>query len=106
LNKKLLLILMAFCVLAIAATGASATTFRTEKFALQGNGSFMASPPLFAGDIIFGTLFPGTFWLKFDDAGWPADDPGTPENEAQFCPDDAVRRDQMAVFLSRAFGLL
>jgi hypothetical protein len=39
-------------------------------------------------------------------AGCVADDPGTPENEAQFCPDDAVRRDQMAVFLSRAFGLL
>ncbi|OGP77299.1 MAG: hypothetical protein A2V86_00180 [Deltaproteobacteria bacterium RBG_16_49_23] len=35
--------------------------------------------------------------------GCLGDDPGTPGNEAQFCPADLVTRDQMAVFLGRAF---
>jgi hypothetical protein len=38
-------------------------------------------------------------------AGCVADDPATPQNEAQFCPNDPVHRDQMAVFLTRAFHL-
>jgi hypothetical protein len=81
LNKKLLFCLIAFCILTLAVTSASATTFTTEKFALQGTGSWMASPPIFYGDIIGGTLYPGTFLFAFDDTGWPTDNPGTPENE-------------------------
>lgn len=60
---------------------AQSVTFRTETFALLGSGSFMQSPPVFYGTIINGTLSPGTFWFKFDDTGWPMDDPGTPQNE-------------------------
>jgi hypothetical protein len=43
----------------------------------------MAHPPVFAGQIIGGNakLYPGTFYFAFDDTGWPADDPGTPQNE-------------------------
>jgi hypothetical protein len=41
----------------------------------------MESPAYFIGDILSGTLFPGTFWILFDDSSWPTDDPGTPENE-------------------------
>jgi len=80
LNKKLLLTVTVLCILAIAATTACAA-FRTEKFALRAYSSFMSHPPIFAGDIIGGTLYPGTFWIAFDDTGWPADDPGTPQNE-------------------------
>ena len=54
---------------------------RIETFALDGTGSFMASPPVFSGNIILGTLAPGTFWFRLDDTSWPTDDPGTPENE-------------------------
>jgi hypothetical protein len=69
------------CIVLFAALSAGATTFRTEGFALSGTGSFMASPPIFSGQIIGGTLFPGTFWIKFDDTGWPIDNPSTPQNE-------------------------
>jgi hypothetical protein len=31
------------------------------------------------------------------------DNPGTLENEARFCPGNLVTRDQMAIFLGRAF---
>ncbi|WP_456375440.1 hypothetical protein [Thiolapillus sp.] len=34
--------------------------------------------------------------------GCVADDPGTPQNEAQYCPGSNVTRDQMAVFFVRA----
>lgn len=50
-------------------------------FSLQGNGSFMDSPPRWSGDIIGGELSGGTFWMEFDDSNWPEDDPGTTENE-------------------------
>ena len=80
MNSKLLLVLMMVCILVFAATRVSAT-FRTERFALRGNGSFIAHPPIFAGNIIYGTLYPGTFWVAFDDTGWPVDDLGTPQNE-------------------------
>jgi hypothetical protein len=81
LNRHLRLSLLVFAIAILAASMAGATTFRTERFALSGTGSFMASPPIFAGQIIGGTLFPGTFWVKFDDSGWPTDNPGTPDNE-------------------------
>lgn len=38
-------------------------------------------------------------------SGCAADDPGTPENEAQYCPDQNINRAQMAVFIVRAFCL-
>ena len=69
------------CIVVFAAVSAGATTFRTERFALDGTGSFMASPPIWSGQIVGGTLSPGTFWIKFDDAGWPADNPSTQQNE-------------------------
>ncbi len=68
-------------MLLMALTSGYGTEFRTETFALDGNGSFMDYSPTFSGDIIGGTLSPGTFWIEFDDTGWPQDDPGTPENE-------------------------
>jgi hypothetical protein len=80
LSKKLLVCICALCLIAFAATSASAT-IRIEKFALLGNGGFMDSPPCFGGDIIGGTLSPGTFWLCFNDTGWPVDNPATPQNE-------------------------
>jgi hypothetical protein len=66
-------------MLLLVLTGGNATQFQYEYFALEGYGSFMDEPPIFSGDIIGGTLSPGTFWVKFDDTGWPQDDPGTPE---------------------------
>ncbi len=35
-------------------------------------------------------------------AGCQADDPGTPQNEAKYCPDDEITRAQMAVFITKA----
>lgn len=81
MNRKLLLTFGLLCFLAFAAAPAGAITYRTERFALLGDGSFMASPPVFSGNIIGGTVAPGTFWFKFNDTGWPSDDPGTPANE-------------------------
>jgi len=37
--------------------------------------------------------------------GYTQDDPGTPENEATYAPDLDVTRDQMAVYVARAFEL-
>ena len=81
MNRTLTVCVLILCILIFAALGAGATTWRYERFALSGTGSFMASPPIFSGQIICGTLFPGTFWIKFDDAGWPMDNPSTPQNE-------------------------
>jgi hypothetical protein len=36
--------------------------------------------------------------------GCSQDNPGIPENEAGYCPDDFVTREQMAVFITRAMG--
>jgi hypothetical protein len=69
------------CLLVIGATAASDAAWTTYKFALSGTGSFMNSPPTFSGDIVGGTLSPGTFWIQFDDTGWPVDNPATTENE-------------------------
>ncbi|HUV35621.1 MAG TPA: hypothetical protein VMX58_01635, partial [Patescibacteria group bacterium] len=56
--------------------------FQMETFALLGNGSFMDATPIFSGNIIQGTLATGTFWMRLNmAAGWPADNPGTPNNE-------------------------
>jgi hypothetical protein len=81
LNRKLTLCILVLCILFLAATSVWSTTFTTERFALTGSGSFMATSPVFSGQIIAGTLSPGTFWIKFDATGWPADNPSTPENE-------------------------
>jgi hypothetical protein len=37
-------------------------------------------------------------------AGCQSDNPGTPQNEARFCPEDGVTRAQMAVFLETSLG--
>jgi len=79
--KRKVIVFSVTLILIIAASSAFAIDFRTETFALLGTGSFMDSPPYFIGDIINGTLAPGTFWISFNDDGWPEDDPGTPENE-------------------------
>ena len=81
MNRKLLLGIAVLCILVFAVASVSAITFRTERYSLNGTGSFMAHPPTFAGQFTGGTLFPGTFWISFDDAGWPADNPGTTQNE-------------------------
>jgi len=82
LNRKLLRGIFLLCILIFAVAGVSAPTITVHRYSLQGSGSFMASPPVFAGQIIASlTLYPGTFWFMFDDTGWPADDPGTPQNE-------------------------
>ncbi len=66
--------------LVFSALNVSAT--RTmESFALDGGGSFMDSPPVWSGNITAGSLSPGVYWISMDDGGWPADNPGTPENE-------------------------
>jgi hypothetical protein len=80
LNRKILLGISLVCILIFAGANVSAIT-RYEKFSLDGTGSFMAHPPIFAGQIVGGTMYPGTFWIAFDDTGWPADDPGTEQNE-------------------------
>ncbi len=72
---------LALGLLIVFSTGAQAIEFIDETFSLQGYGSFMDAPPRFEGDLIGGTLAPGTFWLEIDDSSWPADDSGTPENE-------------------------
>ncbi|MBN1163086.1 MAG: hypothetical protein JXB45_00770 [Candidatus Krumholzibacteriota bacterium] len=79
--KKVLLGISGFCFLLVMTSSIPAVDFRTEKFALLGTGSLMDSPPIFSGDIYNGTLSPGSFYFELDDTGWPADDPGTPENE-------------------------
>lgn len=81
MTKQLLIGLFLVVFAGLSAAPAGAITFRTETFGLQGAGSFMQSPPIFSGNILSGTLFPGTFWFKFDDTGWPVDNPGTPQNE-------------------------
>jgi hypothetical protein len=81
LNRKILLGISMLCILVFVVASASAITFRTERFSLSGTGSFMDSSPMICGDITGGTLYPGTFRLAFDATGWPADDPGTPQNE-------------------------
>jgi len=37
-------------------------------------------------------------------AGCAVDNPGTPQNEAAYCPDNNVTRAQMAIFLTKALG--
>jgi hypothetical protein len=37
-------------------------------------------------------------------AGCVGDTPGTPQNEARFCPDDSITRAQMAVFIETSLG--
>ena len=68
-------------ILVIASTSVFAA-FTMESFALLGNGSLMDATPIFSGDIIQGTLAPGTFWIRLNLASsWPLDIPETPENE-------------------------
>ena len=80
MDKRITVGILGLAILAIT-SGSAGAAFETHTFALLGNGSFMDSPPRFSGDIIQGTLAPGTFWIEFDDTGWPTDNPGTPENE-------------------------
>lgn len=81
LEKMCKLGLTGLFVLVIASTSPFAG-YQKETFALLGNGSFMDALPTFSGDIIQGDLSPGTFWIKLHLAStWPADDPGTPNNE-------------------------
>jgi hypothetical protein len=56
---------------------------------------------------------PADYWARFFiralsnnniSAGCMSDDPGTPGNEARFCPEAIVTRSQMAVFLLKALG--
>jgi hypothetical protein len=79
--KRLMFAAMAFSFLVFSASGISAIEFRTETFALDGGGSFMDSPPFWSGNITAGTLSTGTYWISMDDSSWPADNPGTPNNE-------------------------
>jgi hypothetical protein len=83
LNRKILLGISLLCILIFTVGGVSAQTFTEYSFSLRGTGSFMAHPPRILGQIIGGNplLYPGTFWIVFDDTGWPTDDPGTPQNE-------------------------
>jgi len=80
-SKKVTFAVLGLSFLIFSAFNVSAITFKTETFALDGGGSFMDSPPVWSGNITAGTLFPGTYWIKMDDAGWPADNPGTSGNE-------------------------
>jgi hypothetical protein len=81
LTRKLTLWAAGFFLVLLSMNYPASAAFLTETFALSGNGSFMASPPVFSGNIIAGTLAPGTFWFRLDDTGWPADDNGTSNNE-------------------------
>ncbi len=81
MNKKLLFGIVGVCFLLFSAAGVAALEFKTEKFALNGSGSLMDSPPYFFSTVISGTLSPGTFIFWLDDTGWPTDDIGTPNNE-------------------------
>jgi hypothetical protein len=69
------------CLLAFAAFNANAIEYQTCTFALNGSGSFMDTWVYFTGDIVSGTLAPGTFWVKFDSDDWDEDIPETPNNE-------------------------
>jgi hypothetical protein len=81
LNKLFKLGIAGLFVLCIASSTVLAG-FTMQTFALLGNGSFMDATPVFSGDIIKGTLSPGTFWIRLNMAStWPADNPGTPNNE-------------------------
>lgn len=59
---------------------------------------------------IFGDVPPDHWAYKYIQAlacagitkGCIGDNPETPENEARFCPDEVITRDQMAAFLARA----
>jgi hypothetical protein len=46
------------------------------------------------------------FALRGITTGCQADNPGTPENEAMYCPDNTVTRAQMAVFVTKALDLV
>ena len=54
---------------------------RSETFKLSGFGGYVINPAELDGSIYAGTLSPGTFVIDIDDVIWPADDPGTPQNE-------------------------
>lgn len=73
--------LAGFSFLIFSASSVSAIEFRTETFSLDGDGSFMDSPPVWSGNITGGTLSPGNYWIELDDSSWPIDNPGTPNNE-------------------------
>ena len=80
--NKLCKLGVAGLVILLIATTNSFGAFQLVRFGLLGNGTFNDPIPIFAGDIISGDLAPGTFWIKLHMGSlWPADDPGTPENE-------------------------
>jgi hypothetical protein len=81
LTRKLALGVAGLFLILFSMTLPATAAMLIETFALSGNGSFMASPPVFSGNIIAGTMSPGTFWFKLDDSGWVTDDPGTSNNE-------------------------
>jgi hypothetical protein len=81
LSKKLVLGAVGLLLVLLSMTFPASAAFKTETFALSGDGSFMDSPPVFSGNIIAGTLAPGTFWFRLDDTAWPSDDPLTTNNE-------------------------
>jgi len=81
LNRKLALGAAGLILILSSMTCPVSAQMQIESFALSGNGSFMASPPVFSGNITMGTLAPGTFWFRLDDTGWVTDDLGTSNNE-------------------------
>jgi len=57
---------------------AGAQQTKTESFQLSGWGSHLITPAEYDGQIIGGSLMPGTFSIDIDDTGWPVDNPATP----------------------------
>jgi hypothetical protein len=75
-------LLAAVAVLTLVGSPAAVSAAnQTVSFSLNGSGSLLNSPVSFQGLIDSGPLSGGSFVIEIDDAGWPLDDPGTPENE-------------------------
>ncbi len=77
--KRRFILVMGMFILLIASHVQAIDLY--DNFSLEGYGSFMDANPTWNGDLIGGSLSPGTFWLKVDGSGWICDNPGTPENE-------------------------
>jgi hypothetical protein len=79
-------------------TMGGAQTFPCTGSVFNDVNSLMAEPPV--GELFCG--FIEEFYRRGITSGCQADNPLTPENEAMYCHDMGVTREQMAVFVTRA----
>jgi hypothetical protein len=80
ISSRALFVVAAVVFLSVSASGSMAAS-QIVSFSLNGSGSLLNSPVTFQGMIDSGPMSPGSFVIEINDAGWPLDNPGTPQNE-------------------------